>query len=167
MDTQDQIKLRGRCRIVCRRADGSVRWQAENDNLIVNEGLDYMLDGGLAGGTQIAAWFVGLKGSGAPAPGDTMASHASWAEITDYDEAARPAWIPGAVSAQSVDNSGSVAVYNINATVTIDGAFVSSNGTKGGTAGTLFSVVTFTGGPRDAQATDTLEATYTYSSVDV
>lgn len=144
------------------RLRGNVAWEDEVHNLVVNEGLDHLLDCTLAGGTQITSWFLGLTdGTPTPAAGDTMSSHAGWTEVTDYDEANRPACTFGSVSSQSVDNSGSVASYSINASVTIGGAFLTSDNTKGGSTGTLYSVGAFSGGDKSAGNGDTLEVTYT------
>jgi hypothetical protein len=63
-----------------------------------------------------------------------------------------------------IDNSGSVAVFTMNATVTIAGAFLISNSTKSGTTGTLFSVSTFQSpGARSVVSGDTLNVTYEFS----
>lgn len=138
-------------------------------NLVVNEGLDHILSSTLAGGTQITSWFVGLTdNSPTPAAGDTMASHAGWTEFDEYSQATRVAWTAGAVSGQSVDNSGSVASFSINNSTNggLGGAFLVSNSTKGGTTGTLYSVVALTGGNRVVNNGDTVEVTYTFTSAD-
>jgi hypothetical protein len=58
----------------------------------------------------------------------------------------------------------SVAVFSINATSTIAGAFLASDNTKGGTSGVLFSVSNFTSpGDRNVVSGDTLNVTYTFS----
>jgi hypothetical protein len=60
-------------------------------------------------------------------------------------------------------NSTSPAVFNINATSTVGGAFLVSNNTKSGTTGTLFSASDFTTGDRSVVSGDTLNVTYTFS----
>jgi hypothetical protein len=63
-----------------------------------------------------------------------------------------------------IDNSGSVAVFSMNATTTIAGAFLTTDDTKGGTSGTLFSVSNFTSpGDRAVVSGDTLNVTYEFS----
>jgi hypothetical protein len=63
-----------------------------------------------------------------------------------------------------IDNSGSVAIFSINATSTIAGAFLTSNDTKGGTTGILFSVSNFQSpGDRSVVSGDTLNVTYQFS----
>lgn len=146
--------------------DGNVKWREEAHNLVVTEGENHILDIVLAGGTQITSWFIGLMdGTPTLAAGDTMSSHAGWAEVTSYDEAARQGWTAGSVSAGSVDNSAAVASYAINASVTVGGVFLVSDSTKSGTTGTLYSEVAF-GSDRSLSSGDTLEITYTFTSSD-
>jgi hypothetical protein len=52
----------------------------------------------------------------------------------------------------------------MNDTTTIAGAFLTTDDTKGGTSGTLFSVSNFTApGDRAVVSGDTLNVTYTFS----
>jgi hypothetical protein len=53
--------------------------------------------------------------------------------------------------------------FSINGTTTVAGAFLTTDNTKGGTAGTLFSASDFTGGDRLLQSGDTLNVTYTFT----
>lgn len=152
----------GKWQAVCRGADGRIKWVELWQNIVVNEGLDDLLDAALAGGTPDTSWFVGLKGTGTPAAGDTMASHATWSEITPYS-GDRPAWTAGAVSGQSVDNSGSVASFSINASATVYGAFLT--GDTSGTAGALYAAGDFSAS-RAVVSGDTLEVTATFTTAD-
>jgi len=151
-----------------RTIDGRVKylykvWEDEFDNLVVTEGRNLILDSTLTGGTRYTSWYVGLKDTGTPVAGDTMASHGSWATITPYSDASDPAWTPGSVSGGSVDNSASKAVFNINATDDVYGAFLKTDSTKGGTAGKLYGAGDFSGGQRSVQSGDTLNVTTTAS----
>ena len=154
------MHIAGRFRVECVGADGKLKWVEEFDNLVVNVGLDDALDKYFKGSAYTATHYVGLKGTGAAAAGDTMASHAGWAEITPYSDATRPAFTPGAVAAQSVDNSASKASFSINATATVFGAFLTTNNAKGGTTGTLYSAGDFAAS-RAVVSGDTLNVTYT------
>ena len=157
----------GYWQVTCRKADGSIRWQEEIHNLIVNAGLDYALDAALSGGTQITTWYVGLTDdSPTIAAGDTASSHAGWAEATGYSESVRQTWTDAGVSSQSVTNSASKASFSINASDTIGGAFLISDSTKGGTTGTLYAVGAFSGGDKAVVNTDTLEVTATFTMAD-
>lgn len=128
-------------------------------------GLNKYLDATLKTGLASPSWFVGLiTGPGAGNTyvlADTMASHAGWTENTSYSQATRPAFTPGTIAAGSVDNSAAKASYSINASVTLAGAFMADNSTKGGTTGTLLGEGNFTGGDRTAVNTDTVNVTIT------
>jgi hypothetical protein len=52
----------------------------------------------------------------------------------------------------------------MNGSAIIAGAFVTTNNTKSGTTGTLFSVGNFTVGDRPIVSGDTLNVTYTFSA---
>lgn len=159
-------RIHGRFDFELRRANGDVeRWSEYN--IVPNVALDNSLDVWLSGGTQDTTWFVGLKGTGSVAAGDTMSSHAGWSEVTAYDEAARQAWVDGGVSGQTVSNSGSAAVFTISANgTTIAGAFLTGDSTKGGTSGILGAVVNFTAGSKTLDDNDTLSVTYTITAAD-
>ncbi|MCA1571360.1 MAG: hypothetical protein LC798_13770 [Chloroflexi bacterium] len=131
-------------------------------NLVVNVGLD-LRQSVFFGATAKPTLYLGLKGTGTPVVGDTMASHASWSEVTDYTEANRVT-LGGAAGATGVwSNSASVAVFTINATVTVAGIFVTTVNTKGGTTGTLFAATNFAAS-RSLVATDELRVTYTHTA---
>lgn len=155
------IRLENHYNVECVGPDGQVKWVEEVDNLVVTEGLNDSLDKHLKGSSYTAAWYVGLTTSSDTfAAGDTMSSHSGWTESTAYSNATRPALTLGTVSAGSVDNSASKAVFNINATATIGGAFVCSNSTKSGTTGILYGGAAFTA-DRSVANGDTLNVTVT------
>ena len=156
--------------IECRDKNGNLKWTAESKNLVVNVGLQYMAGSALTSVSQITTWYLGLYGAGAsntPAAGDTMASHAGWTEVTAYSNANRvTATLVTATTANPsvVTNTASPAVFNINGTATVGGAFLTSENTKGGTTGTLFSAADFgSPGDRSVVNSDTLSVTYTFS----
>jgi hypothetical protein len=137
-------------------------WAEEFDNLVVDVGLNDSLDKHLKGSNYTATWYVGVVGS-SPSfdAGDTMGgAHAGWTEQTTYDEANRPTLTLGTVSGKSVDNSASKAVFTISGTVTLGGAFVVSNNTKGGTTGILYGGGAFSQ-DRDLIDNDVLNVTIT------
>jgi len=166
----DSASAKGVYKIQCHDKDGNLKWEDEAPNLVVNEGLQDMNAKYFTGTTYTAAWYLGLYGSGAtnsPAAGDTMASHAGWTEVTDYSQATRPACTfgtPTTANPSVATNSASPATFSINGTTTIGGAFVTSNNTKGGTTGTLYSAADFSApGDRSVVSGDTLSVTYTLS----
>lgn len=138
-------------------------WDAPNT--VMNLGRNSILDTSIGGVTQIAVWDVGLidnSGFSAIAAADTSASHAGWTESTAYSESVRQTYTPAAASSQSITNSASKATFTINGTATINGAFIISNSTKGGTTGTLLCAASF-GSTRAVLSGDTLRVTYSIS----
>jgi hypothetical protein len=166
----ETAKATGRFLFECFDKDGNLKWSAEESNLVVNVGLQYMAGTALTSTTQITTWFIGLYGSGAtnsPAAIDTAASHGGWIEATPYSNATRPSAVFAAATnanPSQVTNSASPASFIINATATVGGAFLISNNTKGGTTGTLFSAADFQApGDRSVVSGDQLNVTYTFS----
>ena len=160
--------IRGFWSAVCKDKNGVEKWAEEWTNIVVNEGLDHLLDVTLSAATATTTWFVGLTdGTPTVAAGDTMASHVGWVEVTDYDEAARQTWTDGGVSSQSVDNSGSPAVFTITSGSTVGGAFLVSVSTKGGSTGVLYAAGAFTGGDKVLTGGDTLTVTATFTTAAV
>lgn len=144
-------------------AQGVPLWDEEIHNLVTSVGKNDVLDKYFKGSSYSAAWYVGLKGPGTAAVGDTMASHAGWSEVTDYSESVRQTLTLGTVSAGSVNNSASKATYSINATVTIAGAFLVSDNTKAGATGTLYSAGDFAAS-RTLASGDSLQVTVTLTA---
>jgi len=157
------VRRSHRFRIECYDAEGRLKWVEELDNIVVNEALDDMLSVYYKGTAAPSAFHVGLTNANPSfSATDTMSSHAGWTENTSYSETSRPACNFGSVSNQSVSNSGSPAVFTINANTTVGGAFLTTNATKGGTAGKLIGGVAFSTN-RTLAANDTLQVTVTAS----
>lgn len=144
--------------------EGALVWAEDFKNLVTTVGKNKYLDATLKTGLASPAWYVGLVvgpgGSNTYAAADTMASHAGWTESVVYSDATRQAFTPGAVSAGSVDNSASKAVFNINAGGTVGGAFMVDNSTKSGGTGVLLGVGSFAS-DRTVISGDTLNVTIT------
>lgn len=165
MKIENTLKLENIYVVECFGPDGKLKWTDDIHNIVVYAGLNDLLDKYLKGSSYTAAWYVGLTGaSPTPANADTMASHGGWTDDATYSNATRPALTLGTVASQSVDNSASKAVFNINGTATIGGAFVVSNSTKSGTTGTLYGVGAFTGGNKSVGSGDTLNVTVTLTA---
>lgn len=147
-------------RVECLDAEGNLKWVEEVENLVTNAGLNDLLDKYFKGSTYTAAFYVGLKGAGTIAAGDTLASHGGWSEIADY-AGNRKALTLGSVSGQSVDNSASKASFAIDDTATVAGAFVCT--AASGTSGVLYGAADF-GSPRDVLDGDTLNVTVTLTA---
>ena len=156
----EKTKVLGVWGLVAKDESGKILWEDHGKNLIVDEGLDYLLGNSLSGSSM----FIGLTDSAPTVAGsDTMASHAGWSEVAAYSESDRQAWTTAAVSSQSLTNSASVARFTATSTVTVGGAFLTTSNVKSGTAGTLFNVKAANGGDQVLNATDVLEITLSVS----
>lgn len=154
-----QLKYIGKYNIIHER-DGKIIGEYEHQNVVANEGKNLNLDV-CFGSVAKPTWYMGLMddtvGSFASS-GDTMSSHAGWHEMTGYSNGTRPAWGPDAAASQSMTNSTPVS-FSITATANIVGGFITTNSTKGGTSGTLWSAGTFS--TISVISGDTLRLTYT------
>jgi hypothetical protein len=151
--------------IECFDQDGNLKWMDEFDNLVTTAGLNDSLTKHFKGSAYTAAWYVGLT-TGTPVfnAADTSASHAGWTESTAYSESVRQTLTLGTASAGSIDNSASKAVFSINATATVGGAFVADLSTKSGATGVLYGGGAFSGGNRSLLSGDSLSITITLTA---
>lgn len=140
-------------------------------NLVVNQGLDHILDVVYNGATQKANWYLGIfSGNYTPLATDTAQNiSTNSTESSAYTEATRPAWTIAAPASQNVTNSASKATFTINGTVTIYGAFLLTDNTKGAdaAAGNILSSASRFAASRSLVATDELLVTYSITASDV
>lgn len=163
MNTNDFVKATAIWEFKCYDSEGNLKWEDIGKNLVVTEGLNYLLNTAFNSGTQDATWFIGLKNTGTPDAGDTLASHATWTENTNYTGDRQAFTLNGASTTGSISNSSSPASFAITSDAqTIAGGFLASDAT--GTAGTLFNVKDFTGGDKSADNGDTLSVTLTITA---
>jgi hypothetical protein len=166
----EKVQAGGVFTVQCFDKEGKLKWTEEKHNLVVNVGLQDMNTKYFSGSSYTAAWYIGLYGAGAsntPAASDTMSSHAGWTEVTAYSQATRPACTFGTATTADpsvITNTASPATFSINGTTTVGGAFLTSDNTKSGTTGILFSASDFQSpGDRSVVNGDTLTVTYTFS----
>lgn len=147
---------------------GKVIDEWEDDNLVVNEGLDNLLNVYFNAQTQIGTWYLGVfEGNYTPVASLTAATVTSAStECTAYASATRPTYVEAAAASQVMTNSASRASFVFNATKTIYGAFLISNSTKSATTGTLFSAARF-GTAKSVINLDELLLTYTFTASSV
>jgi hypothetical protein len=138
-------------------ADGQLKWRDAGENLIVDQGIEFIMDTALSAGTQDSTYFIGLKDTGTVAAGDTAASHAGWSEITAIYTGNRPAWTEAGVSSKVITNSASPASFSITGTDDVYGAFLATDNT--GTAGSLIGAKDFAAAVSVING-DTLNITY-------
>ena len=139
----------------------------EYENLVVNQGLNYLLGATLAGGAQITTWYIGLfSGNYTVLATDTASNIASAStEVTAYTAGARQVWTPNSSSpsGQSTSNSSAQASYTFNSSITVYGGFMISSATISGTGGTLFSGAQF-GASKAVVSGDIMQLTYIFTA---
>jgi hypothetical protein len=151
--------------------NGNLKWKNKTRNLVVNEGLQHILDGLFnsddSSGSTVDPWYVGIidgnDSSGmVVAAGDTLASHAGWVEETSYT-GDRKEYV-GVRSSQTVTNTASTASFSMSGATNVCGAFLCGAAT--GTSAILLCAGTFTGGDKSLDNGDTLEVTYQFTAAD-
>lgn len=162
MHLKSGARINGRFDVVVRDKDGNIKQTTEAENLVVNQGLNNMLDITFHGTSQTNPWYVGLKDTGTIAAADTLASHAGWAEFTSYT-GNRKEYQEAAAVNQSITNTANVAIFNADATDSAYGAFLCSAAT--GTSGELFCAADFAN-VVNVESGDEVEITYTISVAD-
>jgi hypothetical protein len=160
------LKFKGRYKVDHFR-NGIFLAKYEIHNDITNEGKNTIFDTMFNDVTPIAhsAWAIGLissSGYSALAATDVMNSHAGWTEFTSYSQANRVAWGSIASAAQTVTNS-TPCQFDLTATGTVKGIFITSQNTKGGTSGKLWSTALFTADVPVVNG-DQLKVTYTLNA---
>lgn len=134
------IELSGLFQFKILNADGSLCRRLSFKNGAVNVGMNTLLGTMFKSQSQLANWYLGLiDGSTSPvlSRSDTMASHAGWNENVSYNGGARIAWSPGSPSGGVITNGA--ANFTLSNNVILAGAFLASDSTLGGSAGTLFA----------------------------
>lgn len=171
-DDAEHMDMWGVYQVECYDREGNLKWIDTYRNLVTNQGKTDNLTQYFKGATYTAAFYLGLV-DGATTPtfnaSDTAASHTGWTENQSYSNTTRVSAVFGTPSASGggAGSAGtgtvvtSAAVFNINASATMAGTFLTTSNTKGGTAGVLFSAGAFTGGNRTVVNGDTLNVTYT------
>jgi hypothetical protein len=157
------IKLGGIFKVMCKDLLGNMKWIEEAHNLVVNVGLNHVLNVVFNEATQEANWYIGLKNAGSIAATDSLNSHPGWTEFSDYSEGARQLYNVPETSSQSLTNSSNKATFSISGSGTIAGAIICSE--IGGTSGILLCAADFASS-RSVISGDTLEVTYEFSASD-
>ena len=113
-----------------------------SQNLVVNQGLDYILSAAVGATAGISNWYIALfTGDVTVVATWTAATFTATAtEWTAYDEAARPAWSPGAVASAGIDSFSSKASFTSSSDAqVVRGAAMLSASAKSAVSGTLLA----------------------------
>lgn len=173
----ETIGMEGVYNVVCRDAQGNIKWEEQAPNLVNAVGKQLMLDTLLAGsGYSVTGPFLGLIATTSPTFGtgsDTMSSHGGWTEFTNYTvggSAVRGTAVFGsATSTGSTPTNVTTATASaITYTITggggnVTGCFLvtgsGASSTLSNTGGVLYSAGAF-GTPKAVTAGDTVSVTY-------
>ena len=172
----ESVGVEGYYHVVCRAADGSIKWQDEFPNLVNAVGKELMLDTLLSGSAYTTVGpFLGLISGASPtfAAADTMTSHAGWTEFINYTVGGSA--VRGTASFSSATSTGttptnvttktaSAITYTITgAGGTVGGCFLvtgsGASSTQNNTSGTLYSAGAFAVA-KVTTAGDTVSVTY-------
>ena len=172
MGSGESFRIFGTYYVKCHDKDGNLLWEDTAPNLVTDVGAKLLLDTILAGSAFTATSYMGLKGTGSAAVGDTQASHAGWLEIgaanaPSYTSPRKTiSWSSASGSGAGSRTKPSTGTYTFAITsgsgATVDGCFLNINGTSAidNTTGTLFSAGTFSGGAKTVSSGDSLTVTY-------
>jgi hypothetical protein len=173
----ESVGIEGYYHVVCRDADGNIKWAEEFPNLVNAVGKQLMLDTLLStSGTYTTVGpFLGLISGAAPtfAAADTMLSHGGWTEFIDYTvggSAVRgtavftSATSTGSSPSNVTTKAAAAITYTITgAGGTVGGCFLvtgaGASPTQGNTSGTLYSAGAFSTA-KITTAGDTVSVTY-------
>ena len=132
---KSKFRLRGCWNLVHKSVDGRVIDEETVDNLITNEGFDYILDSSLHAVADVGTWyFVPFITSFTAALASTYAGGGGGTEGTNYDEATRQAWGEGASSSQSITNAAPAVITASASGLAVLGVGVVGASTAGNTA---------------------------------
>ena len=137
----------------------------ECENIVVNQGLNYLLGASLGAQSVVTTWFVALFSNNYTIlASDTAATiSANAGEVTQYTAGTRQSWQSAPPASQSITNAANQASFTFNATITVYGAFLISSSAINGTSGTLFAGAQF-GSSKSVVSSDVLQLTYTFTA---
>jgi hypothetical protein len=121
--------------------NGQLKWTESTPNIVVNEGLEYVMGRSFGSHDEIQ-WHCGLLTEGYGEPEDTMQEHPTWIEFMGLTTKMRPhcEWVQyeDKITYISTDNQFMVRVPG-----QVSGAFMTSERDSNTTKGTLYGVSPF------------------------
>ena len=172
----EAVGIEGYYHVVCRDADGNIKWEEGFPNLVNAVGKELMLDTLLSGVAYTTVGpFLGLISGSTPTfdAADTMTSHAGWTEFVNYTVGGSPirgtavftsATSTGTTPANVTTKAAAAITYTITGGGgTVGGCFLvtgsGASSTQNNTSGTLYSAGAFAT-PKVTTAGDTVSVTY-------
>lgn len=144
--------------------DGRIIDTWQSDNIVVDEGLNYLLDAALSAATPSTTFYLLLFSNNYTPIAATVIT--SLTEVNaKIDETTRPVWVEAGVSSKTITNTASPAAFTFNASETVYGAALCrGSAVKGETSVTkLIAASKFTSA-RNLEATDILNVKYTLTA---
>ena len=134
-------------------------------NLLTTEGINHLLAVGVAGGSQVGTWYIGIF-SGNITITDTLTAATFTSTTTElttqYSEATRVAFVESTPASKSTNNIANPAVFTSAVdNVNIWGVGLLSSSTKGATSGVLLSAAKYSTVRNLPTAGDSLSVKYT------
>ena len=147
---EESAKIIGTFQMKCYTKDGELIWEADAKNMLVDVGVQYLLNT-ISAAPTVAGPFLGLLGgAGTVVGGDTMGTHAGWTEVGGTNVPAYSGVRPTAVFNAAAGRAKAMptpASYTFTSGGTVVGGFLvlgtGAVSTKDSTAGVLYSAGTF------------------------
>ena len=165
MKSRSTISAGGIFRFSTRDTLGDVLSFGQCSNGITDQLFNDLLNSYFRNESQPTNWYIGLIDNSSftgVSDDDTMSSHSGWIENTDYDEATRPEWAPESSTDKLLITLGSIA-FSMNMVSSIQGFFVTSSSTKGGSTGVLLATG-LANNVQSLQAGETMNVSYDLSA---
>ena len=163
----ENLKVGGIFLVTCYDKYGNVLWYDKSKNLVVNTGLEHILDLIFKLDNVIANddYYIGLIGaSPVVVPSDTMTSHDGWEENTKYvidgDPLDRPKYKKTRTGLY-VNNEASRARFKLQETTILGGAFLTSSNSDD--TGLLLAASSFENGDKLVNAGTFINVGYNFS----
>ena len=150
------LKLQGIYHVENHDKHGKFKWKDYAKNVVTTTGVQHIM--GLVGNdtTIIATWYLGLLASTDVTSTDIISGIS---EATEYT-GSRKTWTNG-LTVNTLSNTGDLATFTLDADgTTVEGCFLCSSNTNGGSAGILLSGAPFSGGSKTGDSGDVLTVTY-------
>ena len=154
--------------------DGKVIDTWSDPNIVVDEGLNYILNLTFNATTKLGQPYVGIYANNyTPVAGNVAATFPGAGvanEVTaEISNTTRPLWSgfsAALTTTKSIGNSGAPAIFSFTAGASVNGAFLASASAKGATTGILYAASKFPT-TRTMLSGDVLSVIYTISASSV
>ena len=151
------LKLQGVYHVEAHDKHGNFKWRDYAKNVVTTTGIQHIM--GLLGNdtTIIATWYLGLLSDTTITTTDIIGTIGG--EATEYT-GSRKTWSNG-LTVNTLSNTDNLATFTMDKDgTTVEGCFLCSSNTNGGSAGILLSGAPFAGGSKTGDSGDVLTVTY-------